>query len=136
MRLAVMVCARDEAVRCQDQLSWFLHFFGLEAGRILREVEKGEGVENACCKEFSNGCAVRVAHSGTACVPLLCDVQLLVKRSVITFAGAGAAKNAAVYADFAFEIYAFAALGADDAGAFEAGEIFGMNFDAHPLLVE
>ena len=58
------------------------------------------------------------------------------KRSVITFAGAGAAEGAAVERDFAFEIYAFAALGADDAGAFEAGKIFGVNFDAHPLFVE
>ena len=63
-------------------------------------------------------------------------IALVVKRSVITFAGAGTAEGAAVDGDFAFEIYAFAALGADDAGAFEAGEIFGMNFDAHPLLVE
>ena len=62
--------------------------------------------------------------------------ELLVKRGVIAFAGAGAAEGAAVHADFAFEIYAFAALGADDAGAFETGEIFGMNFYAHPLFVE
>jgi hypothetical protein len=59
-----------------------------------------------------------------------------VERGVITFAGAGAAEGAAVGGDFAFEIDSFAALGADDAGAFEAGEIFGMNFYANPLLVE
>jgi len=26
--MAVMVCAQDEAVRCQDQLPWFLGFLG------------------------------------------------------------------------------------------------------------
>ena len=133
-------------MRCQDQLSWFLNFFGLEAGRILHQLEKGEGVENACCQgilEWLRG-ACRAFGHGPANPCGICDMpcpysatcELLVKRSVITFAGAGAAKNAAVYADFAFEIYAFAALGADDAGAFEAGEIFGVNFDAHPLFVE
>lgn len=58
------------------------------------------------------------------------------ERGVVTLAGAGAAEGAAVDGDFAFEIDAFAALGADDAGTFEAGKIFGVNFDADPLLVE
>ena len=55
MRLAVMVCAQDEAVRCQDQLPWFLNFFGLRAGRILHQVEKGEGVENAGWRNWTLG---------------------------------------------------------------------------------
>ena len=61
---------------------------------------------------------------------------LLVEGSVVTIAGAGAAESAAVERDFALEIDAFAALGADDARAFEAGKIFGVNFHANPLLVE
>jgi len=55
---------------------------------------------------------------------------------VIFFSGAGAAEGAASDYDFAFEVDAFAALGADDAGAFEAGQIFGLDFDFDPLLVE
>ena len=38
--------------------------------------------------------------------------------------------------DFALEVDAFAALGADDARAFEAGKIFGVNFNSHPFLGE
>ena len=77
------------------------------------------------------------ARSGTACrAPTVANRKLLVKWGVITFAGAGAAEGTAVQGDFAFEIYAFAALGARDAGAFEAGEIFGVNFYANPLFVE
>jgi hypothetical protein len=60
----------------------------------------------------------------------------IVEGCVVRIACAGAAEGAAVARDFAFEIYAFAALGARDAGAFEAGEIFGMNFHANPLFVE
>ena len=55
---------------------------------------------------------------------------------VIAFAGAGAAEGAPVLHDFAFEIDAFAAFGADDAGAFEARQIFGLDFDFHPLFIE
>jgi len=62
--------------------------------------------------------------------------ELFVEGSVVTIAGAGAAESAAVERDFAFEIDAFAALVADDARTFEAGEIFGVNFHANPLLVE
>ena len=55
MRLAVMVCARRMKHRSQDQLPWFLNFFGLKAGRILHQVEKGEGVENAGVAELDVG---------------------------------------------------------------------------------
>jgi len=46
------------------------------------------------------------------------------------------AEGAAFLEDFAFEVDAFAALGADDAWTFEAGKIFGANFNFDPLLVE
>src|SRR5712691_3050995 len=55
---------------------------------------------------------------------------------VIFFSGAGAAESAASHYHLTLEIDAFAALGADDAGAFEARQIFGLHFDFHPLLVE
>jgi hypothetical protein len=55
---------------------------------------------------------------------------------IIAFAGAGAAEGVAVAKDFALEIDAFAALGTDDTGAFEAGKIFGVDFDFHPFLGE
>src|SRR5260370_9907688 len=44
---------------------------------------------------------------------------------VIFFSRARAAEGAAFHHHFALEIDAFAALGADDARAFEAGQIFG-----------
>ena len=50
--------------------------------------------------------------------------------------GAGLAEGAAVLEDFAFEVDAFTALGADDAGAFEARKIFGADFNFDPLFVE
>src|SRR5580692_9078549 len=50
--------------------------------------------------------------------------------------GAGLAEGAAILEDFAFEVDAFATLGTDDAGAFEAGKIFWADFDFDPLLVE
>jgi hypothetical protein len=46
------------------------------------------------------------------------------------------AEGAAVLEDFAFEVDAFAALGADDTGAFEAGKVFGADFNFDPLIVE
>ena len=46
------------------------------------------------------------------------------------------AEGAAILEDFAFEVDAFATLGTDDAGAFEAGKIFWADFDFDPLLVE
>src|SRR5260370_14715489 len=55
---------------------------------------------------------------------------------VIFLSRAGTAEGAAVHYHFAFEIDAFAALGADDAGAFEARQIFGQDFDFDPLFVE
>src|SRR5229473_2546908 len=55
---------------------------------------------------------------------------------VITFTRASATECAAVPHDFALKVDAFAALGADDAGAFEAGQVFGLYFHFHPLLVE
>ena len=53
---------------------------------------------------------------------------------VVTLAGAGTAEGAAVLDNFALEVDAFAALGADDARAFEAGKIFGMDFNLHPFF--
>jgi hypothetical protein len=61
---------------------------------------------------------------------------LVVERGVVALAGAGAAEGAAVDLHFAFEVDAFVALVADDAGTFEPGEIFGTDLDADPLLVE
>ncbi len=42
MRLAVMVCAQDEAVRCQDQLPWFLNFIGLKSAAFYNNWKAGE----------------------------------------------------------------------------------------------
>src|SRR5258708_39842851 len=64
------------------------------------------------------------------------DLEVSGQCFVIFFSRAGAAEGAAVHYDFALEIDAFAALGADDTGAFEAGQIFGQNVDLDPLLVE
>jgi hypothetical protein len=50
--------------------------------------------------------------------------------------GAGLAEGAAFLEDFTFEVDAFAALGTDDAWAFEAGKIFWADFNFDPLLVE
>ena len=47
------------------------------------------------------------------------------KSLIIPLADAGAAKGAAFHYDFTLEIDAFAALGANDAGTFEAGKILG-----------
>src|SRR5260370_42432832 len=55
---------------------------------------------------------------------------------VIFFSRAGAAEGAAVHYDFALEVDAFAALGADAARGFEAGQIFGQHFYLRPLRVE
>src|SRR5206468_5260687 len=55
---------------------------------------------------------------------------------VITVAGAGTAEGAAFADDFALEVYAFAALGADYPGAFEAGQIFRRDLDLYPFLIE
>ena len=46
------------------------------------------------------------------------------------------AEGAAALEDFAFEVNAFAALGADNAGAFEAGQVFWADFNLDPLLLE
>jgi hypothetical protein len=54
MRLAVMVCAQDEAVRCQDQMPWFLVSW-VEIGRILHQVEKGGGIENTGEQDWTLG---------------------------------------------------------------------------------
>ena len=52
MRLAVMVCAQDEAVRCQGQLPWFLNFVGLKSAAFYNKWKTGEensaGVEKEC----------------------------------------------------------------------------------------
>src|SRR5882762_11291028 len=55
---------------------------------------------------------------------------------VITLTRASAAERAAVLHDFALEINAFAAFGADNAGTFEAGQVFRLDFDFHPLFAE
>src|SRR5260370_132165 len=55
---------------------------------------------------------------------------------VITFTRASATECAAFYNYFALEIDSFLALSADHAGAFEARQIFRLDFDFHPLLVE
>src|ERR1700757_630181 len=57
-----------------------------------------------------------------------------VEWPVITLARAGAAERAAVANDFALEVDAFAALGADYAGAFEAGKVLKLDFDFDPLF--
>src|SRR5260370_12704314 len=55
---------------------------------------------------------------------------------VITLTRATATECAAFYNYFALEIDSFLALSADHAGAFEARQIFRLDFDFHPLLVE
>jgi hypothetical protein len=57
----------------------------------------------------------------------MCNARFAVSGRcfVIFFAGAGTADGAAVPDNFAFEIDTFAALGADDTRAFEAGKILG-----------
>ncbi len=55
---------------------------------------------------------------------------------VVSLAGAGTAQSAAVLQHFAFEIYAFAAFGADYPGSFEAGQVFGLDFYLYPLFGE
>src|SRR5258705_6029897 len=57
-----------------------------------------------------------------------------VRVRVIAFAGAGTAEGAPILEYFALEVDAFAALGADDARAFETGKILRMDFDLHPFL--
>src|SRR5260370_6947050 len=64
------------------------------------------------------------------------DLEVSGQCFVIFFSRAGTAEGAALHYHFAFEIDAFAALGADNAGAFEAGKISGQDFDFDPLLVE
>src|SRR5260370_40914648 len=64
------------------------------------------------------------------------DLEVSGQCFVIFFSRAGTAEGAALHYHFAFEIDAFAALGADNAGAFEAGQIFGQDFDLDPWLVE
>src|SRR2546430_143773 len=58
------------------------------------------------------------------------------QRFVIFLSSAGAAKGAAIFHYFTLEIDSFAALRADNAGAFETGQIFRLYFHSHPLLVE
>src|SRR5260370_613223 len=57
------------------------------------------------------------------------------KCFVIFFSRARAAKRAAAHNHFAFEIDAFAALGASDARAFETRQIFWLHLDLHQWLV-
>src|SRR5258708_26388979 len=64
------------------------------------------------------------------------DLEVSGQCFVIFFSRAGAAEGAAVHYDFALEVDAFAALGADDARAFEAWPDFGQDFYFDPLLVE
>src|SRR6266404_2301643 len=64
------------------------------------------------------------------------DLEVSGQCIVIFFSGAGAAEGAAFHYDFTFEVDAFATLSADDARAFEAGQIFGLDFDFDPLFVE
>ena len=65
------------------------------------------------------------------------DLQLkprLLWVRVVSFASAGATEGFAVAHDFALEVDAFAAFGADDPGAFETWKILGVNFYFHPFL--
>ena len=55
---------------------------------------------------------------------------------VVALPGAGAAEGAAVANYFALEVDAFAASGADYAGAFEAGQVLGLHFHLDPFFVE
>jgi len=58
------------------------------------------------------------------------------QQFVIPFARAGPAKHAPVAQHFAAEVDTFAAVGADYALGFVAGELFGGEFYLHPLLGE
>src|SRR6266478_7066672 len=59
-----------------------------------------------------------------------------VQTCALPISGAGAAEGAAILHHFALKINAFATLGTDDAGAFEAGQVFRLDFDFDPLRVE
>ena len=58
------------------------------------------------------------------------------QQFVIPFARAGPAKYALAADNFAAEVDAFSAVGADYAVGFVAGELFGGEFYLHPLLGE
>src|SRR5882672_5701731 len=61
------------------------------------------------------------------------DLEVSGQCIVIFSSGAGAAEGAAFDYDFTFEVDAFATLSADDARAFEAGQIFGLDCDFDPV---